>query len=502
MRAFLFVLLAASFATAQGCAGNLPQSMNMSPPVRYALACAGTRDAAPAGSRVLTSVDTLTLHDSTAPIRSFFLTAKVVKRPGLPDEWTFNGTVPGPELRVREGDHVRVVLTDDLPFSTTIHWHGIDVPNAADGVAGVTQDAVKAGQTYTYDFIAADPGTYWYHSHQDTSNQIPRGLLGALIVEPEKGPRYDKDYALVYHDYSPPRRGFFPILAKILGAVDRRSMAVNGTIGNLALDAEPGDLVRLRLINASAGETRANAVPLHLVVLGALYRVVALDGHDLNGPQEIGPEILPIGAGQRYDLALRIPASGAVRLVDRELEETVTLGKGAVAALGLAGLPVFDLTRYGLPGALPGDRFDASYTLDLGSHPGFHDGKFGLVHTIDGRDFPDTPMIMVRPEEVVKLRFTNSGRTEEFHTMHLHGHSFQVLARNGIPLAGSPVRLDTLLVAPHETWDVAFRADNPGVWMLHCHVLLHAATGMDMMVSYEGIQTPYSVGSATGNIPE
>lgn len=111
-------------------------------------------------------------------------------------------------------------------------------------------------------------------------------------------------------------------------------------------------------------------------------------------------------------------------------------------------------------------------------------------------------MIMVRPEEVVKLRFTNSGRTEEFHTMHLHGHSFQVLARNGIPLAGSPVRLDTLLVAPHETWDVAFRADNPGVWMLHCHVLLHAATGMDMMVSYEGIQTPYSVGSATGNIPE
>ncbi len=452
-----------------------------------------------------TSVDNLRLRDSFAPIRTFSLTAKVLKRPGLPDEWSFNGTVPGPELRVRQGDHVRVTLANDLPAATTIHWHGIDVPNAADGVAGVTQDAVKPGQTYTYDFIASESGTYWYHSHQDTSNQIPRGLFGAVIVEPgatDEGALHQRDYALVYHDFSPPARGFFPILAKILGAVDRRSVAVNGTNGDLRLQAGPGELVRLRLINASAGETHADAAPLHIVVLGARYKVVALDGHDLNGPQEIGPEVLPIRAGQRYDIELRMPAAGMVRLLDKGLSETVTIGEGGLEAPDLARLPVFDLAGYGTP--VPGQRedFDASYVVDLGSHPGFHDGKFGLVHTIDGKDFPDVPMIVVRPGQVVKLHFTNAGRTEEFHTMHLHGHSFSVLARNGAPLAGSPVRLDTLLVAPHETWDVAFRADNPGLWMLHCHVLLHAVTGMDMMVQYPGITTPYSIGRATGNVPE
>jgi len=98
--------------------------------------------------------------------------------------WTYNGVVPGPVLRVNQGDRVRVTLRNHLPVATTIHWHGVFVPNADDGVAGVTQNAVPSGQSYVYEFVARDPGTYWYHSHQDTSNQLPRGLYGSLVVLP------------------------------------------------------------------------------------------------------------------------------------------------------------------------------------------------------------------------------------------------------------------------------------------------------------------------------
>jgi len=99
--------------------------------------------------------------------------------------WTYNGTVPGPELRVTEDDRVRVTLDNELPEATSIHLHGLRLPNAEDGVAGLTQDAIAPGGSFTYDFAAHDPGTYWYHSHQNTSKQIPRGLYGALVVEPK-----------------------------------------------------------------------------------------------------------------------------------------------------------------------------------------------------------------------------------------------------------------------------------------------------------------------------
>jgi FtsP/CotA-like multicopper oxidase with cupredoxin domain len=92
--------------------------------------------------------------------------------------------------------------------------------------------------------------------------------------------------------------------------------------------------------------------------------------------------------------------------------------------------------------------------------------------------------------------------TGEYHLMHLHGHIFTVLALNGKAIQGSPVHLDTILVGPHETWDVAFLANNPGIWMLHCHVLLHASFGMSMTVNYAGITTPFEMGSRSGNVPE
>src|SRR5579859_3532955 len=153
-----------------------------------------------------TPITSLVAVQTDAPVKSFTLTAQpatIDMGNGKHfDAYTYNGTVPGPELRVQQGDLVVVTLVNKLPVSTTIHWHGMKVPNAEDGVAGLTQDAVKPGESYTYHFVANDVGTYWYHSHQNTSVQLPKGLYGAIIVEPKDPPiHYDHDYTVVLHEW-------------------------------------------------------------------------------------------------------------------------------------------------------------------------------------------------------------------------------------------------------------------------------------------------------------
>jgi len=440
------------------------------------------------------------------PEKDFTLTAQVAHIPvlGGQEAWTYNGTIPGPELRVKQGDRLRVTLVNHLPASTSIHWHGLRLPNADDGVAGITQDAVPPGGKYTYEFVVKDPGRYWYHSHQDTENQVPLGLYGALVVEPANGPAYDRDYTVMLGDANRAR----PV----------------------QLDAKPGDLVRLRAISAFMEDM--NGTPELLTLLGVQYRVIALDGHDLNEPAELGVELLPVGTGQRYDLAFRMPASGRVRLLDvrpqtgsvEPARDWASLGEGPLPQLN-ASMPVFDRskplgyvstslatfdpTSYGIaaPDAVASrSSYDVTSDLVITNQPGLRYGShldrvpLKLIHMFNGKSFPDSVPIVVREGQYVRLRLVND--TDEYHPIHLHGHVFSVISRNGKPLTGSPVHLDSMLVGPHETWVGAFLADNPGLWMLHCHVLIHAAFGLSTMVSYEGIATPYVIGSKSGNFPE
>ena len=119
---------------------------------------------------------------------------------------------------------------------------------------------------------------------------------------------------------------------------------------------------------------------------------------------------------------------------------------------------------------------------------------------MNGKSSPDTPMIMVHEGQMIHLHIVN--QTDEYHPIHLHGHIFTILKINGKEVTGSPISMDSVLVGPHEMADVAFLANNPRLWMLHCHVLLHANFGMSMMVMYPNISTPYRVGSASGNFPD
>ncbi|WP_084822135.1 multicopper oxidase domain-containing protein [Bacillus sp. SA1-12] len=145
-------------------------------------------------------------------------------------------------------------------------------------------------------------------------------------------------------------------------------------------------------------------------------------------------------------------------------------------------------------------KFDRTFKIVLDSRLGFYDGKLYPLYTINGRVFPDTPMLTVKEGDLVKTTFINRGL--DHHPMHLHGHIMLVLSRNGKPTTGSPWWTDSLDVGPGEVYEVAFKADNPGIWMDHCHNLWHAEMGMTMHLSYEGITTPFQVGKKTANQPE
>jgi len=441
-----------------------------------------------------TSVADLVAPAGSEPVKSFTLTASAATIGGH-EAWTFNGTVPGPELRVTEGDRVRVTLVNHLPAATSIHWHGIRVPNADDGVAGITQDAVQPGHSFVYEFIANDAGTFWYHSHQDALNEIPKGLIGSIVVEP-------KDAA------KPPVRDYSVLVHEQPGS---DAIEVNGT-SSLHLDAAPGDTVRLRITDGAL--PGLDLAPLTPVLVGAPYVVAALDGHDLNGPQQLGPERIPLGMGQRADLIFTMPGTGSVHLVgmkqatfpwESPSSPLVTIGDGpAPASINVASVPSFDLTSYGTPALDPvadAGHYDVTREIVLGGGFAFRNGSADFTDTFNGMASPSIPPIRVREGQLVHLRIVNPG-SHGRHPIHIHGHVFTLLAKNGRALTGSPVHTDTVLVGPNETWDVAFKADNPGIWMLHCHILMHAAAGMSMTINYEGISTPYTMGTRSGNVPE
>lgn len=433
------------------------------------------------------SVDSLTERDLSGSVRRFELTARTARirldSGRTIDAWTFNGSSPGPELRARQGDLVEVTLVNsDIKAGVTLHWHGYDVPNAADGAAGVTQNAVAPGDRMTYRFRAEDAGTYWYHSHQQSDEQVQRGLYGALIVEsaPVKG----ADIAVLYREWAADR---VPGGARVFGTTD----------GLRRQRTSPGTPVRLRLVN-TANE------PVDLTLAGSPFRVAAIDGGELHGPGEIRGKTLPLAAGGRYDLTFTMPAHAVELRSAGTGGPTLVLspdGRGRAPAQAANG--VFDPASYGTPAATPfgpDTRYDRHFTLNIDSSFGFFDGRPAMRYRINGRVFPDIPNMVVREGETIKMTFVN--RSYDHHPMHLHGHHVQVLTRNGRPVTGSPWRADSLNVAPGETYEVAFKADNPGLWMDHCHNLFHAKVGMMLHLVYAGVTTPYESGTATPNQPE
>jgi len=433
------------------------------------------------------SIAMLTGPRDRTPDRKFTLTAEkktVTLGSGKTVEaWTFNGQLPGPELRMKRGELVEITLINkDIDAGATVHWHGLDVPNAEDGAAGATQDAVMPGGSRVYRFVAKQTGSFWYHSHQDSQEAVQKGLFGSLIVEPEEpipnGP--EEDITVMTHVW------------------DGIGMAIGDRSGIQRKKITPGAPVRIRLINTQ------DWVRQKYVLAGSPFRVSAIDGTDLNGPEELRDVHVELTTGGRMDLTFLMPDNPVFLSVGGSREHGVLLSRDGTGDVpDIPATDAFNPIRYGRPAQTPIDAnsdFDREFEMILDNKLAFFDGQFGSLYTINGKVFPNTPMYMVREGDLVKTTIANRGAVD--HPMHLHGHHMLVLSRNGEPSTGSPWYSDTLDVRSGETYEVAFVADNPGLWMDHCHNLAHAAVGMSMHLMYEGYTTPYVIGAGTPNHPE
>ncbi|TCM45214.1 multicopper oxidase family protein [Kribbella sp. VKM Ac-2568] len=403
------------------------------------------------------------------------------------DGFTLNGSSPGPLIQARQGDVVEVTLVNEsVPDGATLHWHGIDVPNAEDGVAGVTQDAVPVGGRHVYRFRAEQVGTYWYHSHQVSSEEVRGGLFGTIVISP-------RGTAAGSRGAGAREAGAHEVVAAIHTYDGKRT--INGRTGTQRVDAPAGTSVRVRVINTDNAIVRTGLV-------GAPYKVIAVDGREVHGPTPVTAGYA-LAAGARVDLEAVVPARGALRLDAGSAAVSMAIGPADAEVPGDAlWSETVDLLSYGTSAPLGLDpaKADRSFEYRIGRRPGFLDGVPGLWWTINGHKFPDVPMFMVAEGDVVRMKISNT--SGQAHPMHLHGHHAVVLSRNGVAATGSPWWVDTLEVGDDESYEIAFLADNPGIWMDHCHNLPHASEGLMTHLAYEGVSTPYKIGGAVGNKPE
>ncbi|MBM9510223.1 multicopper oxidase family protein [Actinacidiphila acididurans] len=441
--------------------------------------------------------------------------------------WAFDGLVPGRELRLTAGDTLVAELANRLPdpAGTAVHWHGLAVPNAMDGAPPVTQRAVGPGQTFTYRFTAATPGTYFFHPHIGV--QLDRGLYGALIIEdPHEPLAYDDEWVVVIDDWLDGINGATPdqVLADLTTSAGASTMAdgmrdggpgtstgrpggqsgaaSSGQSGGTGLLGSPGGSVTYpyHLINGRVPAdpavytgTAGHRVRLRLVNAGSdtAYRV-ALGGHRMTVThtdgypvEHLDTDAILVAMGERYDVLVTL-GDGVFPLVAQAEGKTgsalalIRTGAGAAPAADVrpAELSRNLLTAHRLSAAgdvrLPTRPDDVTYQVRLTGSMARYDWSIN-DRRFDMAD-PTANPFQVAKGQRVRLDFAN--RSDMWHPMHLHGHTFQ------LGTAGTGARKDTVAVLPRRTISVRLDADNPGKWMLHCHNVYHGETGMMSLLTY------------------
>ncbi len=393
--------------------------------------------------------------------------------------WAYNGSVPGPLIEVAQGDHLRVHFRNDLPDETTIHWHGVRLPAAMDGSVFV-QSPVQPGASFEYEFDLKDSGLFWFHPHVVSDLQVQRGLYGTILVRGENEPEFDRELVVVLDDIRLLADGSideYPDDDGITNGREGNTLLFNGQVSP-TLRAQPGETLRLRLVNTANGRF------FNLKIAGHQLRVAGTDGGLIPIPYDV--DSLPIAPGERYDVFVSL--SGDVGDELAITTEPYDRGHGTddnpsmpLATLSLEGSKV---TGKPLPEDGPAAELFAeggeSFAVVLGEAFIGGEQKF----TINGAVSPDVPDVMVPNGETRIIELQND--TEQEHPFHLHGFFFQTIARDGVPVPESErFNKDTIISPMMSTLTLAARFDEPGMWMYHCHILEHAERGMMGMVHVE-----------------
>ncbi|MDP2306768.1 MAG: multicopper oxidase family protein [Pseudomonadota bacterium] len=396
----------------------------------------------------------------------------------LTEGLAYNGEVPGPVIEAELGQTLRTEFTNGLAYDSTVHWHGLRVPDEMDGAIRM-MDMVPAGGSFTYEFMLKDAGFYWYHPHMATEQDLERGLYGRIIVRHPDEPRVDCELPVVLDDI------LLDEDTLQVAPQDTDHMQLMGRLGNVLLangrsdrriEVKAGETMLLRLVNA------ANARYFDLTLEGQRMRVVGTDGGWL--AEEVPVDNLVLGPGERAIVAVDwVGAPGdELRLMsarfqlhdeDAHMSEYDPMGNGENPVMTFV---IGDEAGTPTPMTLPSDDVPAFTGEEPVAHTWVLDEDMmnGIV-TIDGASYPDVPPVIV--EANVPTAFVVQNDSEMHHPFHLHGNRFQVLAVNGVPPEIDGWK-DTFDIPPFGSVEIASALDNPGEWMFHCHILEHAELGM------------------------
>jgi FtsP/CotA-like multicopper oxidase with cupredoxin domain len=397
--------------------------------------------------------------------------------------WTYNGTLPGPRIEARVGNTVRIRFKNSLPEATTIHWHGIRVPAAMDGVPAA-QAPIAPGAEFTYEFVVPDAGTFWYHPHIRSDEQVERGLYGAFVVRGDDEPDTTTDRTVVLDDMLVNAdwtlREFDPMHAMV--GRQGNLILTNGRAHPIA-PVERGGLHRFRFINA------ANARYFRLTLPGHRLIQIGSDGGLLTAPFE--RDDLLLVPGERVDVVVTATGDEGEALDWKTLRYNRGHGTGNLpdavvfqmrndeaAPVSTPPVPASLATIPELPRATVQRELRLEESMGGGAHAGHGSGgaMMAPVFSINGQVYPDATPLRALLETVEEWSIVNT--TEMDHPFHLHGFRFQVVSENGVA-PGFTAWRDSINVPAEQT--VVFRVrleDHPGTWMFHCHILEHAEHGM------------------------
>ncbi|MDF1692015.1 MAG: multicopper oxidase family protein [Zhongshania sp.] len=424
---------------------------------------------------------------SGGPHYDYILTAEVATAhladSGDSEIFGFNGQFPAPVIRAKQGRPLRVKFVNKLNEASTIHWHGIRIDIAMDGVPYLTQPPVPAGGSFIYEFTCPDAGTFWYHPHMNSVEQLGKGLVGALIVEEHNLPDYH-DVIIGLKDWRlNPDGSYLPLSLP-------REAARAGTLGTLAtvngkqkpvIEVPAGERLRLRFLNLD------NTRVYNLSLRDKNTKVIAIDGSPIAEPYPL--EVHPTGAGMRLDAGLISPSEAGVEIPIYDMKgrfgieicrlKTVPSAKTKAAKTGIPALPANPIAAPQLAEAETlSFVFEWAGAMSPSSKDGQVDHNFWLINRRAWSDHSHQHL----PEPLATLSLGKSyifdlhNATPHHHPIHLHGLIFTVLESDKRSL--TPYHTDTILLEKNERAKIAFVADNPGRWMFHCHVIEHMQTGL------------------------
>ena len=401
-------------------------------------------------------------------LRAAPVTAQILPQgDGMTEMLGYNGSTPGPELRYRQGDEVAVAFQNGIGEGSAVHWHGIRIDNAMDGVPYLTQPMVQEGEDFEYRFVVPDAGTYWYHSHNRSWEQVARGLYGALIVEETAPPDVDHDIVVILDDWRIERSG-----QMIENFGNRHDFSHAGRLGTYARalssadQLRRNDRVRFRIINAAT----ARVFPLEIT--GLEGKIVAYDGMPLPVPEDMGRRF--IAPAQRMDIIADV--RDAVRFLFATQGEPYELGEIALDGVNAAGdrAEISPLPAAQVPAPSSPDHH-LTLRMQGGAMGGAHSGDdIWSFNGVSG--MTDAPWVRFERGQTARISMIND--TAFPHGIHLHGHHFYELDADGMLGAYR----DTSFLNRQEQRDILCVFDNPGKWLIHCHMLGHQASGMKTWV--------------------